>query len=115
MKLFVHGLSPVGGIVVDMTASISILFYSIKLLVHIFFNLYFNVRIFLINILSHPGSFIRAAHLSNHHILALESDTELFDEVLKPLQTLTTDTSCDGMDFDNDTPIEDATLLNLCE
>src|ERR1700738_1800498 len=115
MKLFVHGLSPVGGIVADMTASTGIVFYSIQLLVHIFFNSYFNVRIFLINILLHPGSSIRVAHSSNRHILALESDAELFDEVLKSLQTPTTDTSCDGMDFDDDTPIEDAALLNLCE
>jgi hypothetical protein len=66
-------------------------------------------------IFSSSGSSIRAAHSSNRDILALESDAELFDEVLKPLQTPTTDTSCDGMDFDDDTPIEDAALLNLCE
>ena len=63
----------------------------------------------------HPCSYIRAAHSSNRHILALESDAEFFDEVLKPLQTPTINTSCDGMDFDDDTPIEDATQLNLCE
>lgn len=80
-----------------------------------FSNLDFNVHMFLINIVFHPGSSIRAAHSSNRHILALESDAELFDEVLKPLQTPTNDTSCDGMDFDDDTPIEDAALLNLCE
>ena len=48
---------------------------------------------FLIYIVLHPGSFNKAAHLSNRHILALESDAELFDEVLKHLQTPTTDTS----------------------
>ena len=63
----------------------------------------------------HPGSSIRAAHLSNHHILAWESDTELFDEVLKSLQTPIIDTSCDDMDFDDDMPIEVAALLNLCK
>jgi hypothetical protein len=70
---------------------------------------------FLINIVFHPSSSIRTAHSSNRHILALESDAKLFDEVLKPLQTPTTDTSCDDMDFDDDNPIEDSTLLNLCQ
>ena len=52
------------------------------------------------------GSSIRVAHSSNRHILALESDAKLFDEVLKPLQTLIIDsntldyaTTCDGMDL----------------
>jgi len=70
----------------------------------------------------HPGSSIRAAHSSNRHILALESDAQLFDEVLKPLQTLATisktldsASTYDGMDIDDDSPIEDAALLNLCE
>lgn len=30
MKLFIHGLSPVGGIVADMTASTGIIFYNIQ-------------------------------------------------------------------------------------
>ena len=54
--------------------------------------------------------------------LALESDAELFDEVLEPLQTLTIDskrldsgTTCDGMDFDDDSLIKVAALLDLCE
>jgi len=70
----------------------------------------------------HLGSSTRAAHSSNRHILALESDAQLFDEVLKPLQTpvtisktLDSTTTCDGMDIDDDSPIEDAALLNLCE
>ena len=46
MKLFVYGLSPVGGIVADMTASTSVVFYTIQLLIYMSFNLYFNVRIF---------------------------------------------------------------------
>ena len=54
-----------------------------------YFLIYTSMFIFfLINIVLHPGSSIRAAHSSNHHNLALESDTELFDEVLKPLQNL---------------------------
>ena len=80
-----------------------------------FLNLYFNVHIFLINIVFHPGSSIRAAHSSNRHILALDCDAKLFDEVLKPLQTPTIDTSCDGMNFDDDTPIEDPALPSLFE
>ena len=71
MKLFVHDLSHVGGIVADMIASISFVFYSIQLLIHMFFNSYFNVRIFLINIVLHLGSSIRVAYSSNRHILAL--------------------------------------------
>lgn len=70
----------------------------------------------------YPGSSIRAAHSSNRHILALESDAQLFDEILKPLQTLSTvsktldySSTCDGMDIDDDSPIEDAALLDLCE
>ena len=70
----------------------------------------------------HVGSSIRAAHSSNRHILALESDAKLFDEVLKPLQTpisvsktLDSTTSCDGMEVDDDSPIEDVALLDLCE
>ena len=34
MKLFVHGLSPIGGIVAYMTASTCITFYNIQLLVY---------------------------------------------------------------------------------
>jgi hypothetical protein len=70
----------------------------------------------------HPGSSIKAAHSSNRLILALESDAKLFDEVLKPLQTpppvskaLDSTTTCDGMEIDDDSPIEDVELLDLCE
>ena len=115
LKLFIHGLSLVGGIVADMTTSTGIMFYIIQLLVYMFSNLYFNVYIFLINIVLHPCSSIIAVHSSNCHILAWESDAVLFDEVLKPLHTPTIDTSCDGIDFDDDMPIGDAALLNLCE
>ena len=62
------------------------------------------------------------AHSSKNHLLALENDAEVFDEVLKPLQTPTTHskslasaTTCEGMDFDDDSAIEDITLVNLCE
>ena len=48
MKLFVHGLSPIGGIVADMTASIGIIFYDIQLLFLFFLNLNSNVHIFII-------------------------------------------------------------------
>ena len=74
------------------------------------------------NIVLPPNSSIRATHSSNPHILALENDAKLFDEVLKPLQTPTTDsksfvsaTTCDGMNFDHNSPIENVALLNLCE
>ena len=52
------------------------------------------------------GSCVRAAHSSNHHILASENDAESFDEILKPLQKFTTDfktldsaTTCNDMDL----------------
>ena len=69
-----------------------------------------------------PGASIRVAHSSNRHILALENEVELFDEVLKPLQTPTTNskslasvTTCDNLDFKDDSSIKDVTLLNFCE
>ena len=69
-----------------------------------------------------PCSSIIMSYSSNFHILALQSDVQLFDEVLKPLQTPTTNSksvdsviTCDGMDFDDDSPIKDVALLNLCE
>ncbi len=72
--------------------------------------------------MSYTGSSIKAAHSSNRHILALESDAKLFDEVLKPLQTptiiskaLDSTTTDDGMEIDDDSPIEDVELLDLCE
>lgn len=68
----------------------------------------------------YPDSSIRVAHSSNHQILALKNDVKLFDEVLKSLQTPTTDsksldstTTCNNMDFDDGSPIEDVALLNL--
>ena len=36
----------------------------------------------------HQGSCFGATYSSNRHILALENDAKLLDEVLKPLQTL---------------------------
>ena len=37
MKLFVHGLSPIGGIVADMTASTGIVIYNFELYFSLFF------------------------------------------------------------------------------
>ena len=70
----------------------------------------------------HQDFFIRVAHSCNHYILALESDAKLFDEKLKSFQISTIDsknlnstTTCNALDFDNDFPIEDTALFNLCE
>jgi hypothetical protein len=41
MKLFVHCLSPIGGIVADMTASTGIVIYSIELFFSLIFVLFF--------------------------------------------------------------------------
>ena len=90
-----------------MTDSKGILFYNIQLFIYKFLSLYFNVHFFPnCDIALYRSSSIRVAHISNHHIIALESDAELFDKVLKHLQTLTTDsksldsaTTCDGIDL----------------
>lgn len=74
------------------------------------------------NIVFHIGSSIIVAHSSNRHILILEIDAKFLDGVLKLLQTPITNsksldfaTTCDDMDFDDNSPIEDVTLLKLCE
>ena len=46
VKSFVHGLSLVGGIVVYMTASTSIVFYNIQLLVYMLFIFIFQCSMF---------------------------------------------------------------------
>ena len=50
MKFFIHGLSPTGGIVADMTVSTCII-SIIQLLVYMFRILYFNIHIFIIVVL----------------------------------------------------------------
>ena len=63
-------------------------------------------------------SSIIAAHSSDRHILVFENDAELFNGLLEPNQTPTTDskslafaTTCNGMDFDDDPPIETSHYL----
>jgi len=57
----------------------------------------------------------------NRHILALESDTELFEEVLKPLKALPSTPladvggTFDALELDNESPILDAPSKDLCE
>jgi len=70
----------------------------------------------------HAGSSMTIAHSSNHFILALGSDAELFDEVLKCLQiptniskTFDSTTTSDDMEIDDNSLIEDVELLDLCE
>ena len=58
---------------------------------------------------------------SNRHILALESDTELFEEVLKPLNALPSPPLADiggtfnALELDDESPIIDAPFKDLCE
>lgn len=64
---------------------------------------------------------MRAVMSSNRHILALESDTELFEEVLKSLKALPSTPfanvggAFDTLDLDDKLPILDAPLKDLCE
>lgn len=73
-------------------------------------------------VLQHVGSSIKAARLSNRHILALENDIELFDEVLEPLKQsvpLSSDPNLqndDNMEVDDDSsPVIDKPFNDLCK
>jgi hypothetical protein len=73
-------------------------------------------------VLSFVGSSIKAARSSNHHILALEADSKLFEEVLEPLKKATpvsksrdTNMSGNNSEDDEDTPVMDQPFINLCE
>ena len=73
-------------------------------------------------VLQHVGSSIKAARLSNRHILALESDVKLFDEVLKPLKqsvVLPSNPNLhndDNMEVDGDSsPVIDKPFNDLCK
>ena len=73
-------------------------------------------------VLQHVGSSIKAAQLSNRHIWALESDVELFDEVLEPLKqsaSLSSDPNIhndDDMEVDDDSsPVIDKPFNDLCK
>jgi hypothetical protein len=68
------------------------------------------------------GSSIKAAHSSNRHILALEADSKLFEEVLEPLKKATPlskyrDTDMSGNSFEDheDTPALGQPFIDLCE
>jgi hypothetical protein len=68
------------------------------------------------------GSSIKAAHSSNRHILALEADSKLFEEVLEPLKKATpvsksrdTDMYENSSKDDEDTPVMDQSFIDLCE
>lgn len=67
------------------------------------------------------GASIRAARATNRHILALESDSKLFEEVLKLLQaspkySLVVDLSSTSQPHDDDDDIvPDEPLDSLCE
>ena len=65
-----------------------------------------------------PGATIRAARACNRHILALESDSMLFFEVLEPLAVPPLNTSiffAPGDLSDGDEAIPDAPLHDICE
>jgi hypothetical protein len=68
------------------------------------------------------GSSIKAARSSNRHILALEADSKLFEEVLEPLKKARplskshdTEMSRNSSEDDEDTPAMDQPLIDLCE
>lgn len=66
------------------------------------------------------GNSIRAARAVNKHIVALELDTALFDEVLQPLQegamrVLEKQSHNDDEDEDEDEELPDEDEVNLCE
>jgi hypothetical protein len=73
-------------------------------------------------VLSFVGSSIKAARSSNRHILVLEADSKLFEEVLESLEKATLvsnsrDTNMYGnsSEDDEDTPVMDQPFINLCE
>jgi hypothetical protein len=68
------------------------------------------------------GSSIKVARSSNRHILALEADSKLFEEVLEPLKKATplskshdTGMSGNSSEDDEDSPALDEPFINLCE
>ena len=65
-----------------------------------------------------PGATIRAAHACNRHILALQSDSMLFSEVLEPLAVpppnASTFSTAEDLS-DDDEAIPDAPLHDICE
>ena len=70
--------------------------------------------------MTHPGSSIRAAKSFNMHIVALEKDASIFEEVLRRLMEAATRPSltrsqCIEEDEDNDEDLPEADEVNLCE
>ena len=68
------------------------------------------------------GSSFKAAHSSNRHILALEVDSKLFEEVLELLKKATplskshdTEMSGNKSKDDKGTPTKDQSFIDLCE
>ena len=68
------------------------------------------------------GSSIKAARSSNRHILVLEVDSKLFEEVLEPLKKATplskshdTEMFGNNSEDDEDTPTMDQPFIDLCE
>jgi hypothetical protein len=68
------------------------------------------------------GSSTKVARSSNLHILALEADSKLFEEVLEPLKKATpvsksrdTDMYENSSKDDEDTPVMDQSFIDLCE
>lgn len=115
MKLFVHGLTPENGIVADLTASTGSALPTISLLRKFHFHIISYCAIF------YPGATIRAARACNRHILALESDAAIFNEVLKPM-TLPPSRSPAAPDStrillhdDDEDEFADEPLENICE
>jgi hypothetical protein len=73
-------------------------------------------------VLSFVGSSIKAAHSSNCHILALEADSKIFEEVLESLKKATpmsksrdTNMSGNSSEDEEDTLVMDQLFIDLCE
>jgi hypothetical protein len=68
------------------------------------------------------GSSIKAACSTNRHILAIEADSKLFEEVLEPLKKAThlskprdMEMSGNSSEDDEDTTAMDQPIIDLCE
>jgi hypothetical protein len=73
-------------------------------------------------VLVYVGSSIKAARSSNRHILVLEANSKLFEEVLETLKettllskSLDMDMSENAFEDDKDIPAKEQPFINLCE
>ena len=142
MQLFITSLSLKDGIVADLTASTGnqyFFFFYFLTAYHCFILINFSqfyyslnsstfyfpsffIMYCLWNVLFYVLSSIKAACSSNRHILALEADSKLFEEVLEPLKKATplskshdTNMSRDSSKDDENSLALDQPFINLCD